>query len=115
MRYVKRNEAQQAQLAGFPPMRERWLMSTTVSGAIAPAAARKSVGRFYSRAELLEQRGLFSFFRSRPPETGFKPASKVRNISSQPLKNVTAVASFYDANGGFITSSDAHVAPRLLH
>ena len=32
---------------------------------------------------------------------------QVRNISPQPLKNVTAVASFYDADGGFITSSDA--------
>jgi hypothetical protein len=32
---------------------------------------------------------------------------QVKNISSQPLKNVTAVASFYDASSGFITSSDA--------
>ena len=31
---------------------------------------------------------------------------QVRNISSEPLKNVAAVASFYDSNGGFITSSD---------
>jgi hypothetical protein len=31
---------------------------------------------------------------------------QVTNISSQPLKNVAAVASFYDLNGGFITSSD---------
>jgi hypothetical protein len=31
---------------------------------------------------------------------------QVTNISSQPLKNVAAVASFYDSNGGFITSSD---------
>ena len=32
---------------------------------------------------------------------------QVTNVSSQPLKNVTAVASFYDAKGGFITSSEA--------
>jgi hypothetical protein len=32
---------------------------------------------------------------------------QVKNISSQSLQNVTAVASFYDANGGFITTSDA--------
>ncbi len=32
---------------------------------------------------------------------------QVRNISAQSLKNVAAVASFYDANDGFITSSDA--------
>jgi hypothetical protein len=31
----------------------------------------------------------------------------VRNTSSQPLKNVMAVVSFYDADGGFITSSEA--------
>jgi hypothetical protein len=31
---------------------------------------------------------------------------QVRNISSEPLKNVAAVASFYDLDGGFITSSD---------
>ena len=32
---------------------------------------------------------------------------QVTNISLQPLTNVAAVASFYDTNGGFITSSDA--------
>jgi hypothetical protein len=32
---------------------------------------------------------------------------QVKNISSQPLKNVEAVATFYDSNGQFITSSDA--------
>lgn len=32
---------------------------------------------------------------------------QVKNISSLSLQNVTAVASFYDANGGFITTSDA--------
>jgi peptidyl-prolyl cis-trans isomerase A (cyclophilin A) len=32
---------------------------------------------------------------------------QVRNISSQPLRNVEALASFYDADGGFITSSDS--------
>jgi len=37
-------------------MRERRLMSTTALGAIALAATLKSVARFYSRAELLEQR-----------------------------------------------------------
>ena len=31
---------------------------------------------------------------------------QVRNISPEPLKNVAAVASFYDSDGGFITSSD---------
>jgi hypothetical protein len=35
---------------------------------------------------------------------------QVRNVSLQPLKNVTAVGSFYDANNGFITSSDALIA-----
>ena len=32
---------------------------------------------------------------------------QVKNISSQSLQSVTAVATFYDANGGFITTSDA--------
>ncbi len=32
---------------------------------------------------------------------------QVRNISSQPLQNVEALASFYDADGDFITSSDS--------
>jgi hypothetical protein len=31
---------------------------------------------------------------------------QVTNISSQALRNVAAVASYYDTNGGFITSSD---------
>jgi len=35
---------------------------------------------------------------------------QVKNISSQPLRDVTAVASFYDANGGFITSADTLIA-----
>jgi hypothetical protein len=32
---------------------------------------------------------------------------QVSNISEEPLKNVAAVASFYDSNGGFVTSSDS--------
>jgi len=32
---------------------------------------------------------------------------QVKNISSGSLKNVTIVASFYDASGSFITSADA--------
>src|SRR6202043_2506568 len=31
---------------------------------------------------------------------------RVKNISSEHLKNVYALASFYDASGGFITSSN---------
>lgn len=32
---------------------------------------------------------------------------QVRNISNEPLKNVTAVASWYDKSDGFITTADA--------
>ena len=32
---------------------------------------------------------------------------QVKNISGEPLRSVTAVATFYDKNGGFITSDDA--------
>jgi hypothetical protein len=32
---------------------------------------------------------------------------QVRNVSSQPLKNVTAVATWFDKDGGFIKSDDA--------
>jgi rfaE bifunctional protein nucleotidyltransferase chain/domain len=56
MRYVKHNGARLARLASLPPVRERRLMSTTPFGAIAPAATLKSVGRLYSRAELVVQR-----------------------------------------------------------
>lgn len=35
---------------------------------------------------------------------------QVKNISPQPLKNVTAVASFYDASDGFITSSNTLIS-----
>jgi hypothetical protein len=66
--------------------------------------------------------------RARSPEVGGAPAApqlelknfgwhteygyailegQVTNISAVPLKNVTAVASFYDAKGGFVTSSEA--------
>lgn len=34
----------------------------------------------------------------------------VTNISNEPLKNVEAVAGYYDKDGGFITSSDAIIA-----
>lgn len=47
-------------------------------------------------------------FLSRRAELGYAILEgQVKNISSQSLQNVTAVASFYDANGGFITTSDA--------
>ena len=41
-------------------------------------------------------------------ESGFAILEgRVKNITSQSMKNVTAVASFYDGSNGFITSSDA--------
>jgi hypothetical protein len=36
-----------------------------------------------------------------------KGVGQVKNVSNQPLRNVEAVATFYDAKGNFITSADA--------
>jgi len=35
---------------------------------------------------------------------------QVKNVSDLPLKNVEAVGSFYDAKGGFITSSESLIS-----
>jgi hypothetical protein len=37
----------------------------------------------------------------------FKVTGEVKNISSEPLKNVEILASFYDSNGNFIKNSEA--------
>ena len=39
----------------------------------------------------------------------------VRNISGGPLRDVVAEVSFFDEEGGFITSAEAHIFPTPIH